>query len=255
MASEAVRQVLSQSNSSSNSAFDAPPFVERTLLASPLQHWGRKAPLSKRIGGNGPRGRRVAPLADHLKSPRPVPSTLFTTVRGDHLWPLQSIADTQIADNEKFRRVVQHAKTKPLANHYGHARQGIEAVYFTQEQPSEGHVLSPRQMVSNLSLEMKTPSPKKRRNRDEEEEEKEAPGTLPRTAEAPESPRSPAPRLHAMPPTVRRPINHMGAAYVRDRAARNPGRMRTAFSMGTFRQGVLPSPVASPRRVVEPSET
>ena len=154
---------------------------------------------------------------------------------------MQSIGDTQIADTEAIRRIVQHAKKKPLASHYGHAMQGFDAVYFTPEKPSDGEVLSPRQVVRNLSLEMKTPSPKKR-SADSEEDEP-APGTLPKSSETVESPRSPlAPRLHAMPQTVKRPINGMGAAYVRDRAARNPARMRAAFSMGTFRQALPPSP-------------
>jgi hypothetical protein len=58
-----------------------------------------------------------------------------------------------------------------------------------------------------------------------------------------------------MPPTVTRPINIEGEAYVRER--HRGGRMRTSFSMGTFRQGkslwtpLLKAPIkfkASPRQ-------
>jgi len=249
-ASNPVLKVLYQSCTSNNRSFASyadPP----GLLGSPLHHYGHRIPIGKRKGrAQDPRSRRVAPLGDHLKSPREQPTTLLTTCHGGQMWPLETLGDRQVAEVETLRKLVVSASTKPLAMNYGDVGEGkASAVHYTEEMPAPGGVVSsPRATMRQLSSQtVYTPSPRKSKDKESSGSRASSrrPSDSPYTSDT-EAPPSPAPKLAAMPPTVKRPMNANGRPFIRESAARSPN-SRSSFSMGQYRkvEGVMPA--LSPR--------
>jgi len=233
MVGVAVLQGLAKSCTSNAHTFEDKP---EGILGSPLKSYGHKVTHGKRTGSSH-HARWVAPLPDHLLSPRQVPSALYTTVNGGCRWPLEGISDRQVTEIDNMRKLVVGAQNRPVAARYGDLNHTFSSVFYTPSCPSQGVVKTLKVSMSPRKFQT-VGSPRKSAS------SKSPHLDLLQTPDA-ASPRSPAPKLHDVPPTMQRPKSMHGHAYVRQAAARSPSRMRVPFGMGYMRQGLVPSPPAA----------
>lgn len=239
MVSSASLRVLGASCNSNSRTFED---QSNDILGSPLHGYGHRIRQGKRKASccyRSDLARRVAPLPDHLRSPRQVPSTLFTCITGNRTWPLQCIDERQVAEIEGVRKAVFLAKKRTPAMHFGDVNHTFESIFFTPDSPSSGRVKSGTEV---LDSSFKTPSPSSKAKGSS----LSPPDTIPRTPQlassAQSSPRRSPPQIQVVPQSggspIKRPVSRFGTPYVRESAQRSGSRLRRSFAMGHLRQAL-----------------